>query len=582
MIVLVSKFTAASATKQLNYIAKNLESSVKSVYKSLVLGLLLSIATLIPGQVQAQSAPEPAVVISIANMNEQLKDVKYLLTASGFPEFNFIAKAAIKGYAEGVDFTRNAGVALYFEGEDTTPGVSGFIPVDDLETFLDVVASVADVEENGSDAYTITAPDGTEFEIKEKDGYALFTNQEDLLDLLPTNPEKLLGEKTAEYNLAFTIYPQNVPKELRDQALETIKEGSMQTLNQMDEELKDIQQKNLDSQMRQFEMLFNESESVVIGMSADAENKKLYTDIEFIAKAGSELAKKTNDTKATEPSRYSGFLMPNAAVNLCANGKMPEADATTYVDLLAEGKKTIIDQLNEEGELSEEEFEKVETLVGSVIDVLSETLKEGVVDTGMSIVLEESEANMVGGSTVADPAKIETAVKDLVPMLQQRIADMDASEAGEVEFNLDKENYEGIRFHEIKILINDQKASDVVGDSVEVLIGFGKDSIYYGFGNDPMPMLKKAKGAKEKTEFSSEMNVKLIPILRYFSRTPDSPPQLGVLAEQLAENGGDGLRIYGKHIPNGSFTRFEMEDGILSLIKSAYEAAQEQGFGNDF
>ena len=280
---------------------------MKSVYKSLVLGMLLSIATLIPGQVQAQSQPEPAVVISIANLNEQLKDVKYLLTASGFPEFNFIAKAAIKGYAEGVDFSRNAGVALYFKGDDTTPGVSGFIPVDDLETFLDVIAAVADVEEDGDDKYLITAPDGTEYEIKEKDGYALFANRDDLMDLLPTKPEKLLSEKTKEYNIAFTIYPQNVPKELRDQALDTIKEGSKQTLDQMDEELKEIQKKNLESQMRQFEMLFNETETFVIGMSADAENKKLYTDVEFVAKAGSALAKKANETKAKEPSKYSGF-----------------------------------------------------------------------------------------------------------------------------------------------------------------------------------------------------------------------------------------------------------------------------------
>ena len=74
-----------------------MENSVKSVCKSLMMGLLLSMATLMPSQVRAQSQPEPAIVISIANMDEQLKDVKYLLTASGFPELNFIAKAAIKG-----------------------------------------------------------------------------------------------------------------------------------------------------------------------------------------------------------------------------------------------------------------------------------------------------------------------------------------------------------------------------------------------------------------------------------------------------------------------------------------------------
>lgn len=554
---------------------------MKSVCKSLVLGLLLSIATLIPGQVRAQSSPEPAVVISIANLDEQLKDIKYLLTASGFPEFNFFAKAGIKAYADGVDFSRNAGIALYFKDDDTKPGISGFIPVDDLETLLDVISDVADVEESGDSKYTITTPDGTEFEVKEKDGYALFANQAELMAVLPTEPEQMLGEKVAKYNLAFNIYPQNVPQKLRDQALDTIKDGSMQTLEEMDEELKDIQRENLKNQMRQFEMLFNDAESILIGMAADADNKKLYTDLEFLAKAGSELAKKTNESKPTEPSRYSGFLIPNAAMNFGANGKLPEADGASYANLLAEGKKKVIEELNEAGELSEAEFEKVEVLIESVVDVIGETLKAGVLDTGMAVVLEDSDANMIGGLTVADPTKIEASVKDLIPMLKERLAELDNPNAPEVTFNLDKETHEGIRFHQIQVSIDDPGARDVIGDSVDVIIGFGKDSIYYGFGNDPMSMIKTAKASQQEAEFSSEMNIHVGQWLKLFSRAPDSPPQIAVLAEELSENGGDLIRAYGKHIPNGSFTRFEMEDGILYLIKSGYEAAQLQmgGFG---
>ncbi|MDB2687713.1 hypothetical protein N9Y42_10935, partial [Mariniblastus sp.] len=474
------------------------------------------------------------------------------------------------------------GVALYFEGDNTTPGISGFIPVDDIETLLDVISDVADVEESGDGKYTIVAPDGTEFQVVEKGGYALFASRADLLELLPTEPEQMLGKKSAKYNLAFNISPQNIPKELRDQALDTIKEGLTQTLDQLDEELEEMQQKNLDSQMRQFEMLFNDSETIMIGMSADADKQKLYTDLEFTAKAGSELAKKTNETKATTPSKFSGFLMPNAAMNFNANGKMPEADAETYANLMAEGKKSMIDQLNEAGELSEAEFEKMEALIESVVDVMTETLKEGVVDSGACVVLEDSDANMIGGLTVADPAKIETAVKDLVPMLKERLADIDDPDAPEFTFNLDKETQDGVRFHQILISIDDPIASEMFGDSIEAIIGFGEDSIYFGVGNDPLPMIKKAKASKQETEFSSEMNIRLAPIMKYASRFPDTPPQVIILAEELSENGGDRIRAYSKHIPNGSFTRFEMEDGILSLIKSAYEAFQQQGFRNDF
>jgi len=513
---------------------------VKSVCKSLMMGLLLSIATLLPSQVRAQNQPEPAIVISIANMDEQLKDVKYLLTASGFPELNFIAKAAIKGYADGVDFSRDAGVALYFEGEETTPAVSGFIPIEDLELLLDSVAGIAEVEENKDDSYTIVMPDESEIHVKEKGGYALFGTSPELLKSLPAEPAKMLGDNPTKYNLAFTVYPQHVPQQLRDLALDTIKDGSMQTLDQLDEELQEAQKKNLESQMRQFEMILNESETFVIGMAADADNKKLYTDIEFIAQAGSELAKKSNSSKATQPSRFSGFLMPNA--------------------------------MNEEGELSDAEFEKVEELVESVVDVLDKTLKKGVIDTGMAAVLEDSNANLVGGLTVADPAKLEAAIKDLVPMLKERIDSLDSPDVPAIEFNFDTETHEGIRFHEIKISIDDERARNLVGDAASIVIGFGNDSIYYGFGSGPMQTIKEGMAAKAKTEFASEMNFRVAPFLQFLARAPDAPEQLEIFAEQLTENGGDLVRAYSKHISNGSFVRFEMQDGILSLIKSAQDA----------
>ncbi len=545
------------------------------------MGLLLGMATLIPSQVRAQSQPEPAVVISIANMDEQLKDIKYLLTASGFPEFNFLAKAAIRGYAEGVDFSRNAGVAVYFEGDNPTPGFSGFIPVEDLELLLDSIAGIADVEENDDQSFLITLPDDTEIRVEEKGGYALFGTTAELLKRLPAEPAKMLDNTLSKYNIAFTISPQHVPQSLRDQALDTIKEGSMQTLDQLDEELQEVQRKNLESQMRQFEMLINDSETVMIGMAADADNKKLYTDIEFIAKAGTELAKKTNESKATKPSRFSGFLMQDAAMNFNGNGNMPAADGASYGTLLVEGKKSVIELLNEEGELSDAEFEKVEELVESVVDVLNETLKEGDVDMGMATMLEGSDANLAGGMTVADPAKVEQAIKDLIPMLKERLDTIDDPEVPVIEFNLDIETHEGVRFHEINVSIDDEEAREMLGDSISVAIGFGKDSVYFGLGNSPMQLIKKGMAGKEKTEFSSEMNFHIAPFLKLAARAPSSPDQLEILAEQLTENGGDMLRFYAKHIPNGSFTRLEMQDGILSLIKSGVEAAQE-GFGDGF
>jgi len=75
------------------------------------------------------------------------------------------------------------------------------------------------------------------------------------------------------------------------------------------------------------------------------------------------------------------------------------------------------------------------------------------------------------------------------------------------------------------------------------------------------------------------MNFRLAPFLKFLSRAPEAPVQLQVFAEQMAENGGDLIRVYSKIVPNGSFTRFEMQGGILSLIKSAQDVYND---ANDF
>jgi len=146
--------------------------------------------------------------------------------------------------------------------------------------------------------------------------------------------------------------------------------------------------------------------------------------------------------------------------------------------------------------------------------------------------------------TAADPAKVETAIKDLVPLLKERL---DNSDAPDIEFNFDTETHEGVRFHEIKIAFDHEPTRNVIG------------------------MIKKGMAAKGKTEFDSEFNFRVAPFLKFLGRLPDAPEQLEIFAEQLTENGGDLIRAYGKYIPNGSFSRFELQDGLLSLIKSAQD-----------
>ena len=145
---------------------------MKSFCKSLFLATTVAVVSVLPiGKAFSQSLPEPAVVISIAKFDEQMNDVNYLLTASGFAQLKFMAKAMVQGYTKGLDGQRDAGVMLFLNEDSEQPDVLGFVPVEDIDEMLDVISTFAEVDE-GDDATTITTDAGQEIVLKERDGVA--------------------------------------------------------------------------------------------------------------------------------------------------------------------------------------------------------------------------------------------------------------------------------------------------------------------------------------------------------------------------------------------------------------------------
>jgi len=71
----------------------------KSLFASCLFGLV-ALVTAVP--VMAQSAAEPAIVVSISSIKEQIKDVSYLVEASGFGQMKFFVKSQMKHFTRGL------------------------------------------------------------------------------------------------------------------------------------------------------------------------------------------------------------------------------------------------------------------------------------------------------------------------------------------------------------------------------------------------------------------------------------------------------------------------------------------------
>lgn len=547
---------------------------MKSICKSLVMMLVCGVMTMLPiSQAVGQSLPEPAIVVSIAKFKEQMNDVNYLLTASGFPEMKFMAGAMVKGYTKGLDEGKDGGVLLYLNEDSDEPDFLGFVPVKDIEEMLDVISGFAEVDE-GDDYTTIVPDNGPEILIKEHKGYAFISNKSEMFTDLPGDPGQWLGKLPTDYNLAAKVFVQRIPEKMRDQVMEMIRSSSEETFDNFDDDLQtDIQRKNLELQMKQVEMVFKEADTFTFGMTADKDAKAMVMDIEFKGLPNSELASKLIASKATAPSRFTGFLMDGATftTNNCA--KVSAEDAKQYSKMISDLKDTAINEMDQDGDMSEQELELVKNSLGNIVDVVNETLAEGLIDFGGVLMLEDGNINAAFGGQISDPRKIEKTVKELIAMGEEKMGE-------DIEVNLNSGSHKNITLHEIVVQVPDEEEEvrDAIGDQIKIVLGIGTKEVYVAVGSNPVDLLKKAVDGTHMAKEMAQYNIYVTPILK-FAAGMEGDPNMETMADALAKAGNDRVSMTTDLIDNGLKIRFEMQDGILGLIKVGFEAFQGGGGG---
>ena len=521
----------------------------------------------------AQSAPKPAVVVSLAPLGEQMDDLKYLVKASGFGKMNFLIQSQVKHFTAGIDRNRPSGMMLFFQGDNPEPQWLGFVAVENVEDMLDRIADFADVDED-DDMIIISPENGDEIVAKEVDGYLFIADDKEMFNLAPASPADELGDLPNNFNLAARVFGQRIPEELRQKGIDLISEGyarQMEELGKDDDEL-------FDTQMEQIKSFVNDTDEIMIGFQADKESGKLLSKVIFRGTPGSELAKRCNVMKDLAAGKFTGFLNTESAFNANVRGKIIEEDIQSYHALLDQLREQMLEEIDADGELEDEEFTKLETLADDVISVLKETIAGGELDGGAVMMMKKGSLNFASGVKIANTAKLEKSIKSLAEMAEEK-AD------GIVDLQFNSGSYDGITFHTINVAVpsDEEEAQKVFGDKVTILVGIGTESVYFGMGNDPLPLLttsiEKSKTAG-KLESLNQYNIFLAPILRFASGiTPE--PALEKMADTLEENGKDRISVFSDVIENGLESRLEMEDGILALIQAGFEAAQSGAFQGD-
>lgn len=543
-----------------------------ALLSALSLGLILSQSNVAKAQTVKDRA---AVVVRIKSIDNLLDSVAYMVGAAGFRNFVPAITLGAGAFLEGLDTERPIGG--YLTLDDGVPNFVGFIPVEDLGDVIDMLENNGvEIEEDGKD-YIIISPTGEEIVVRGKGDWAFISANAEMLEDLPADPSKLVADFGDEYGIGVKAYIQRIPADLRSQAIEWMEEAFEETYRNLPRGAADLQRKMNENSLNQLADMIQQTDEIFLGLAADKKGKKLYADVSFTGVKGSELARNLTAGKGAK-TEFSSFLqMDNAAFTFNAASKVGKSDAENAKSTLSVLKEQIGTLLSEDGNLSDEDAELVQDLVGDLVDVVTATLDSGKMDMGGAGLIDDSGLNIILGGHLSDAKKLETAIKKVIDAKGNELPP-------QVEVDLGAESYKGVTFHNLTGTIPDREAQAVLGEKTTFTVGIGNDKVYVGFGVDPIGSIKKAIDSKTSkvADPMSQVNLKLSPILRLVGKVNDDE-MFGNMADKLEDEGNQMLRIVSDVIENGQRTRFELQDGILSLIQVAASGfGGGGGFGGDF
>lgn len=517
---------------------------------------------------------KPMAVVSIASYQEQMANIDFLGQIGGQQN----ASKALDGMLmmmtqgqglKGLDKSKPWGFAVLAEGEAHRMLV--FVPVSSVKDLTDTLALfVGPAQDEGNGILKISPPrSGKEFYVREQGGWA-FVTDEKYEGPLPEDPLKLLDGLNKDYDVAARAMLQNVPNSIKEGAIAQMYRVAA-SQNTGDDAGDAMRREITGMRLKSIEQFVKDGDQLTVGWKLDKAAKNTHLDFSVTAVPGTPLAdslKAMNDSK----TNFSGFLNPEFAVDLLmAHGTSQGEIENALVATAAYRKRAELAVDNDENLATEEDRKQVKTVLNQIFDVVDATIKTGKTDFGAAVNLGPEKLQAAAAVQVADSAKLESAVKNLIELAK-----------GEPDFNekvtvkLDAETYKGIRFHQALVTVPDDKAQQVLGDKLDVYLGIGEKAAYLAVGKDSLAFLKSiidsSAAAAGKQVLPVQVTVSLAPIFDFAASVEPNGPAAMMASVADKFKGKDHVFVTAKPISNGVTGRLEVEDGVLQMVGAIAKA----------
>jgi hypothetical protein len=532
----------------------------------------------------AQTAGEakPVAVVAFAGYDELMKD------------FNFIGELGDqKGASDMIDqfvqmFTQGKGLAGFdkskpigaiVQTDGQMPSGAICLPVSDVNALLDVAKGFGvTVTDMGDGVSQIKTPQGAGAFMKTAGSWALLSMAPTMFDGLPEDPATMFAPLVKEYDIAAKVLMKNLPEAYRQQAIDAMSQGAQARGPKESDEEYAARQKGFEAQLAQMKEFINDLDNFTVGIKIDNDKQNAFVDFAYTALPGTKLAKQIADNSKVT-TNFAGFSKPEAAMNVQFASATNGADLTQVHQMIETARAKGNAAIDKTSKIEDGSKAKAKEALEDFLAAFQKTLEGGVTDGGASLELGDNSMSLVAGAFVADSQKVLDGLK--------KYAELETTELPKLE--LDAETVGDVKFHNVtyKIPDHNEKATKLLTENGEMIVGVGKNAVYFAMGSDPVAAVKAAIDASAKAPKKAimpfEMTIGLKQALEFAKSVADEDkkPLIENLADAVdsAATGSDHIRLVGEPIENGIRTRLELEEGVLKAIGKGASQARMQGAG---
>lgn len=526
---------------------------------------------------------KPVAVVTIASYERLMTDIAFIGNLAGSPDLDKNLEGMIQLFTQGqglngLDKKRPLGVTLTTDGTQFQPLL--ILPVNNLKTLLEALAGlVGEAQDAGNGVFELNVFN-QKLVVKEKNGWAFVGQTVEALDAAPKDPTQLFGGLEKSYDVAARLYVQNVPELYRTLLIDQLRVGVEAGLNREEGESDEAfaaRQKMVETQIEALSKTINDVDQLTLGIALDTTAKSAHVDLSVSVVPDSDSAKQISQVQ-NSTTDFAGFLVPEAAASLNLTAKIEKSQIEQLVGGLNALRDQTMKHLENNEKLPDESSQKLaKEMVTQVFEAIQATIESGKVDVGATLNLSDKSMALVVGAYVADPKKLEDALKKFA-----KLAEKEPNFPG---IKFDATQYAGVRFHTTVIPVpKDEAISKVLGDKLDVAVGIGAKSVYLAVGTDSQSLCKKlidtskADAGKQVPPF--QLNVSLAPIFQFAAamQDEDAAAPVRAMAKDLAEaKGKDHVTLVVSPQPNAIRIRLTAEEGVLQLLGTAFKNAQAGG-----